>query len=103
MDPVSDYNRLLNISGETANVGHQPQGNGNHADISADTEFLDAYSRAVISVVNTVAPAVVSISIKRRTPGESLELYGSGSGFVLAPDGYILTNSHVVTGVTASR
>jgi len=60
---------------------------------SADTDLLDAYSRAVISVVHKVGPAVISLVGPR---GE--DQGGSGSGFVLTPDGYALTNSHVVGG-----
>jgi S1-C subfamily serine protease len=59
-----------------------------------DGELLDAYSRAVIGVVERVGPAVVSISVRGRGGGRARE--GSGSGVLFAPDGYILTNAHVV-------
>lgn len=62
----------------------------------SDAELLDAYSRAVISVVDTVGPAVVSIMAGRRTSRRIPEHEGMGSGVVITPDGYILTNSHVV-------
>jgi S1-C subfamily serine protease len=52
----------------------------------SDVELLDAYSQAVISVVDSVGPAVVSVS-------------GVGTGMILTPDGYALTNSHVATAV----
>jgi S1-C subfamily serine protease len=55
--------------------------------------LLDAYSRAVIGVVSQVGPAVVSITT-RHDAGQS----GAGSGFLLTPDGYALTNSHVIHG-----
>ena len=50
------------------------------------TEVLDAFSHAVMSVVDRVAPSVVQVMDGR----------GGGSGVVIAPDGYVLTNSHVV-------
>jgi S1-C subfamily serine protease len=63
-----------------------------------DLALLDAYSKAVIRVVDTVGPAVVSIGVKQRAGNGGEENRGTGSGVVIAPDGYILTNSHVVHG-----
>jgi S1-C subfamily serine protease len=62
----------------------------------SDVELLDAYSRAVISVVDTVGTAVVQITAGQRAAGREPEQLGAGSGVVIAPDGYILTNEHVV-------
>ena len=62
----------------------------------ADMELLDAYSRAVVSVVDSVGPAVVSISAGKNRVGADADQIGAGSGVVIAPDGYILTNDHVV-------
>lgn len=62
----------------------------------SDAELLDAYSRAVISVVDAVGPSIVSISIGRKPEGAAFEAQGAGSGFVIAPDGYLVTNHHVV-------
>jgi S1-C subfamily serine protease len=61
-----------------------------------DADLLDAYSRAVVDVVERTGPAVVSISIGAAGRTEEFEPMGAGSGFVIAPDGYVLTNSHVV-------
>jgi len=73
---------------------------------STEAEALDAYSQAVIGAVERIGPAVVSVGMARRAPEELLrrglpELRGAGSGVIIAPDGYVLTNSHVVR--TAER
>ena len=71
----------------------------------ADEELLDAYSRAVVGVVEKVGPAVVSIGVtlsgppasgRRGRPGPQAEQHGAGSGVIITPDGYLLTNNHVV-------
>ncbi len=62
----------------------------------SEVELLDAYSRAVITVVDTVGPAVVSISVGKRPTQAIGEQMGAGSGVTITPDGYILTNQHVV-------
>src|SRR5512136_2786300 len=61
-----------------------------------DSDLLDAYSRAVIEVVERTGPAVVSISLGAAGEEQEFEPIGAGSGFVVAPDGFIVTNSHVV-------
>src|SRR6266513_2514052 len=63
-----------------------------------DAALLDEYSRTVVSAANRVGSAVVNIDIKQRLESRRgpREVGGSGSGFVIAPDGFILTNSHVV-------
>jgi S1-C subfamily serine protease len=61
---------------------------------AADDRLLDAYSRAIVTAVERVRDAVVLITAR----GKAKRPYGTGSGFVFAPAGYLLTNSHVVHG-----
>jgi S1-C subfamily serine protease len=67
-------------------------------DPPVERSAMDAYSRAVVSVVELVGPAVVAVRSRRRSRRGPVD--GAGSGFVLAPDGFVVTNSHVVGGAT---
>jgi S1-C subfamily serine protease len=76
---------------EEAGVGKPAPGLAANDDESA----LDAYSRSVIGAVELVGPAVVSIHIGLRRDNNPVHV-GSGSGLIVTPDGYLLTNQHVV-------
>ena len=72
----------------------------------ADALALDAYSRTIVEVVDRVGPAVGMIAARLRgndRRGRQRESAGTGSGFAFTPDGYLLTNSHVVHGASALR
>eukprot|EP00041_Stephanoeca_diplocostata_P026698 m.723718 g.723718 ORF g.723718 m.723718 type:complete len:423 (-) comp23024_c0_seq2:1734-3002(-) len=65
------------------------------AHVATDDALLDAYSRTIISVVESAGPATVAIGA-RHVHGEA-----AGSGFVISPDGYVVTNDHVIGAANA--
>ncbi len=73
-------------------------------DARREHEALDAYSEIVTGVVESVAAAMVGIQRKAKpgAPEANPRMQGgAGSGFVITPDGYILTNNHVIEGASA--
>jgi S1-C subfamily serine protease len=60
--------------------------------VASELELLDAYSRAVVGTLERTRGGVVSLRVQARRGRHE----GAGSGFLITPDGYLLTNSHVV-------
>jgi S1-C subfamily serine protease len=93
----------MGMEGELFGEGATPQ-----TTPRGDEALLDAYSRAVIEAAEKVSPSVVYIEVTTRRRSRSgrqgrqgsNEVTGNGSGFVFTPDGFILTNSHVVHGAS---
>jgi len=79
-----------------------PEDGSAAAPLTSAAEPLDAYSAAVVGAVEQVGPAVVSVYVGGAREAERAR-GGAGSGVVVTPDGYLLTNEHVVQRVTEAR
>jgi len=67
-----------------------------------DREALDAYSNAVITVAERLAPSVANLKVSRRVRG-GRRLHGGGSAVVITPDGFMLTSAHVIERTDGGR
>jgi S1-C subfamily serine protease len=81
-----------------------PDSPGTPGPPAEDAALLDAYSRAVIDVVEAVSPAVVRLDVRAgESAPKNARQGGTGSGVIVSPDGLVLTNSHVVGGAARIR
>lgn len=88
-----------------ADEGAGPVQSAGHTEVRQPTEeqALDAYSRVITNVVDSVRDAVVNVEVAHAGVAGRPGGHGAGSGFVIAPDGFVVTNSHVVHGASRIR
>jgi S1-C subfamily serine protease len=97
---TSETERLMQLLGSRQGQQDSRDGISLPDNNKQDEELLDSYSSAVVGVVEKVGPAVVSIGIKKRPALNGPGGDGAGSGMIIAPDGFVLTNDHVVDSST---
>lgn len=102
MDAIADPDSLLDTRPDPASGRDASDREATTSDPSGrnDLALLDSYSRAVVNTLERTRAGVVSLRVT--TPGQkgSSAKAGSGSGFLITPDGYLLTNHHVVAAGT---